>query len=496
MPTLQDITTKCRAGQLTEAYAQAKADYDTNPQNIWAQRGMGWVLYYTLKKNIEQKEHQEFYKHLSEISELNLLTPQSDALIFDNVVWKIAELIRNIVKERTDEIECIFSVLRKYTFAPSKGYSFLLKQILRFDAWRYLVEFFEWWNLDNLLPEDYQPFKKDNGQKIMSLAEQTYIAYAKALLNLNDKEKIQTFIPKIEKIIDEYPDMTYPGYFCGKLKLALGADQNSTLESILPFVRKKKTEFWVWVLLSECFKEEEDVQLACLLRAVHCRTQEAFLGKVRMKLVTAYIKKGDYPRAKCHLDQVTRCYMQQGWNLPFELQNWIREPWVNNTQADSSDGLNYKQYTDAILARGANTSIAVVTYVDFTKKRASLIFAEKSRVTVPFSKFGFKVTEGMLLELQWMPDANGSITIVNTKVTTPSALQGVTYIRKIEGTIFKRDNMPFAFVKKDKFQCYIKPELVREKQLTDKDKVSALVVLDYNKKKDSWDWNCLNLKKN
>lgn len=102
----------------------------------------------------------------------------------------------------------------------------------------------------------------------------------------------------------------------------------------------------------------------------------------------------------------------------------------------------------------------------------------------------------MLLELQWMPDANGSITIVNTKVTTPSALQGVTYIRKIEGTIFKRDNMPFAFVKKDKFQCYIKPELVREKQLTDKDKVSALVVLDYNKKKDSWDWNCLNLKKN
>jgi hypothetical protein len=290
--------------------------------------------------------------------------------------------------------------------------------------------------------------------------------------------------------------MTYPGYFCGKLKLALGADQNSTLESILPFVRKKKTEFWVWVLLSECFKEEEDVLLACLLRAVHCRTQEAFLGKVRMKLVTAYIKKGDYPRAKYHLDQVTRCYMQQGWNLPFELQNWIREPWVNNTQADSSDGLNYKQYTDAILARGANTSIAVVTYVDFTKKRASLIFAEKSRVTVSFSKFGFKVKEGMLLELQWMPDANGSITIVNTKVTTPSALQGVTYIRKIEGTIFKRDNMPFAFVKKDKFQCYIKPELVREKQLTDKDKVSALVVLDYNKKKDYWDWNCLNLKKN
>lgn len=495
MSTIQDVTTKCKAGLLTDAYAQAKADYDANPQNIWAQRGMGWVLYYTLKKNIELNNRQEFYKHLSEISELNLLTPQSDALIFDNIVWKIAELIKNIAKERTDEIENIFSVLRKYTFSPSKGYSFLLKQFLRFDAWKHLVEFFEWWNLDNLLPEDYQPFKKDNGQKIMSLAEQTYIAYTKALLNLNDKEKIQTFIPRIEKIIDEYPDMTYPGYFCGKLKLASGAEQDSTLESILPFVRKKKTEFWVWVLLSECFKEEY-IQQACLLRAVHSRTQEAFLGKVRMKLVTAYIKKGDYPRAKYHLDQVTRCYMQQGWHLSYELQNWIREPWVNNTQADGSDDLNYKQYTDAILTRGANTSIAVVTYVDYTKKRASLIYAEKSRVMVPLSKFDFKVKEGTLIELQWTPDANGSITIVNTKVTTLSALQDVTYIHWIEGTIFKRDNMPFAFVKKEKLQCYVKPELVREKQLADKDKVSALVVLDYNKKKDSWDWNCINLKKN
>ena len=52
-----------------------------------------------------------------------------------------------------------------------------------------MVEFFEWWNIDNLMPEDYQPFKMYNGKKIMSLAEQAYIAYSKALLKL----KLPTF---------------------------------------------------------------------------------------------------------------------------------------------------------------------------------------------------------------------------------------------------------------------------------------------------------------
>lgn len=483
----------CKAGQVAEAYEQAKADYEADSQNAWAQREMGWALYYMLRNDAEKKDRESFYGHLEELAELDMLTIQTDALIFDNVVWKIVELLKQIPNERTDELERIFSFLSKYTFNPSAAYSVLLKQMMGFDTWTRLVEFIEWWNIDNLMPEDYQPFKMDNGRKIMSLAEQAYIAYSKALLKLDDKEKIQTFIPKIEKLMEDYPDMMYPGYFCGKLKLAMGVERESALDIILPFVRKKKTDFWVWQLLYEFYKGDEDMQLACLLRAVHCRTQETFLGKVRMKLVAAYIQRRDYPRAKYHLDQVTRCYIEQGWHLPFELQNWMRESWVNNTQADSSDGLDYKRYTNEILARGANKSTAVVTYVDYTRKRATLIYSEKKRINVPLSNLGTKVKEGTLLELQWMTGTDGNIIIVGARPVGREALQGIPYIQLIEGKVSKQDNNLFAFIKKGNVQCFIRPEIVQKHNLHNNDEVSVLAVLDFNKKKDCWNWTCVTL---
>ena len=485
----------CKAGQVAEAYGLAKADYEVAPQNVWTQREVGWALYYMLKNDAEKKERQAFYGHLEELTRLDLLTMQTDALIFDNVLWKLVELIKQIPIERTDEIESIYTLISKYTFSPSTGYSVLLKQMMGFDTWRRLVEFFEWWNIDNLMPEDYQPFKMENGRKVMSLAEQAYIAYSKALLNLNDKERIQAFVPKIEKLMEDYPDMMYPGYFCGKLKLAMGAERESALDIIMPFVRKKKTEFWVWQLLYELYRGESDIQLACLLRAVHCKTQETFLGKVRMKLISIYVQRNDYSRAKFHLDQVIRCYMQQGWHLPYEIQNWMKEPWVNNVQSDNSDGIDYKLYTDAILARGANQSIAIVTYVDYTRKRALIIYAEKKRVNVPLSQLGVKVKEGTLLELQWMLGTDDSIVVAGAKLADRMALKGISYIQVIEGKISKRENKQFAFIKKGNVQCYIKPETVQKQQLKDNDYVSILAVLDYNKKKDCWNWTCVSLMK-
>lgn len=483
----------CKSDQVAEAYEQAKVDYEADSQNVWKQRGLGWALYYMLRNDAERKERQAFYNHLDELAKLDLLTMQTDALILDNVVWKIIEIIKQIPNERTDEIERIFAFLSNYTFVPSAAYSVLLKQVLSFETWNRLVEFFEWWNIDNLMSEDYQPFKMDNGRKIMSLAEQVYIAYSKALLKLADREKIQDFIPKIEKLMEDYPEMMYPGYFCGKLMLALGVERESTLDIILPFVRKKRSEFWVWQLLYEFYRGEEDIQLACLLRAVHCRTQETFLGKVRMKLVSAYVQRRDYSRAKHHLDIMTRCYMEQGWHLPFELQNWMRESWVNNTQADGSDGLDYKRYTNEILARGANKSIAVVTYVDYGKRRASLIYSERKRINVPLSNLGVKVKEGTLLELQWMSGTDGSITIVNARPIGKDALQGNSYIQMIESKISKQENNQFAFIKKGSVQCFIRPEIVQKYNLHNNDEVSVLAVLDYNKKKECWNWTCVTL---
>jgi hypothetical protein len=185
--------------------------------------------------------------------------------------------------------------------------------------------------------------------------------------------------------------------------------------------------------------------------------------------------------------------MQQGWHLPYEVQNWMKEPWVNNVQTDNSDGIDYKRYTDAILARGANLSIAVVTYVDYTRKRASIVYAEKKRTSIPLSNLGIKVKEGTLLELQWTFGTNDDIVVAGARLANKQMLKDISYIQLIEGKILKRETNQFAFIKKGNVQCYIRPETVQKQQLQNNDNVSVLAVLDYNKKKECWNWTCVSL---
>ena len=486
----------CKAGNIEEAYKITKDEFVVSPQDIWVQRGLGWALYYKIKEDTEQQKTSDLYNHLEELSELELLTMENDKLIFDNVLWKIACFVRDIPnKESIEEIDRLFSIIRKYNFTPSKGYSFLLKSYIKYETWSKMVDFLEWWNIDNMQAEDYHSYQVDNGRKIMSLAEQVYIAYSKALLKLNDKEKIQLFIPKIESIIDKYPEMVYPGYFCGKLMLAMGAERDEALDIVMPFARKKKSEFWVWQLIGDIYDEDDTIQLACYLRGVYCCSKENFLGKLRIKLAALYIEKNDYARAKYHIEKVVQCYENNGWRLPREIQIWLQYDNVRMATSDSSDGVDYKLYTNNILHLGANESMAVVTYVDNTAKRAILVYGLKKRASVKLANLKVKVKAGTLIKLYWEQDKEGRINVLGADIKNLSDIENLPYIKRPEGAIAKSADKSFAFLKTKDVKCYINPTQVENNKLNNGDVVSVLAVLDYNKKKGEWAWVCVALKK-
>ena len=96
MATVKEITTMCKAGNVLEAYEIAKTDFSTSPQNVWAQREMGWALYYMLKKDIENRDNTAFYSHIEEVTNLNLLTMSTDSLFFDTLLWILAEFVKSI----------------------------------------------------------------------------------------------------------------------------------------------------------------------------------------------------------------------------------------------------------------------------------------------------------------------------------------------------------------------------------------------------------------
>ena len=486
----------CKAGNVIEAYKTAKKDLSTLPQNVWAQRGMGWALYYMLKMDIEQEnESASFVEHIEEFVNLDLLTMAQDSLIFENVLWKLAEFIKTLSENSVSEMDKLFSLFSKYTFSPSKGYSYLLKSCLHFKEWEHIIDFLEWWNLDNLLPDDFQDFKLENGRKIMSLAERAYIAYSKALLRQRDKDKISAFLPRIEALIENYPDMTYPGYFYGKLMLAIGNAREDDLNIVMPFVRKKKTEFWIWQLLSEFYNDDLNICLACLLRAVHCKTQETFLGKVRIKLASIYLACKDFPRAKYHIEKIVQCNKAQGWNLPYEVQNWLRESWMSNTAIDDSENINYKQITDEILSRGSNESIAVVTYVDSNSKRAFLVYGEEKLVAIKIRELNTKILEGSLLKINWLPAQNGKINIINSTLVNSKTFEGNTYIKRINGIICKPLNKQFAFIEGQGIKCFIPPLFVQRYHINGGEAATVMAVYNFNKKRNEWSWTCVSIDK-
>ena len=213
MATLKEITAKCKAGEIDEAYEIAIQDWQNSPDDVWAQRGVGWVLYYYIKADVENKKKEAFFEHLDKLFELTKLDSFQDRLIFENVLWKIAEYAKGIQVNDFALLSELFAKIQGHQFIHSKPYSLLLQCFLKFEGWNKMVDFIEWWELSNLQLEDYKQFPSSNGKKVMSLAERVYIAYSKALIKLGDKERIAAFIPKLESLMKKYPDMLYPGYF-------------------------------------------------------------------------------------------------------------------------------------------------------------------------------------------------------------------------------------------------------------------------------------------
>lgn len=491
MATIKEITAKCKAGEIAEAYEIALQDWQNAPDDVWVQREVGWALYYFIKEDVEQKRTESFYEHLDKLGELTLLDLTSDKLIYENLLWKVAEFTKAIQTEDFATMSTLFSKIQDYHFSPSKPYSLLLQYFIKFEGWNQLADFIDWWDINNLMPDDFEQFQMENGKKVMSLAERVYIANSKALLKVGDQERIAAFIPKIEALMDAHPEMLYPGYFCGKLLIAQGAGKEEALKKVVPFVRKKINEFWAWQLMSDIFRDEPDKQLACLLRAVHCKTQESFLGKIRIRLAEIYILRQDLPRAKYNIDKVSACYLQQGWKLPRQLQQWSWQNWLQTTQPDATDSFDYKPITEEILFTELAECLAMVTYVDVQTKRAALVYGLRQRMMAKYGHWGLKPKEGMVLKLKYTSDGDSLNIIRAEQAQGPFNLP---YVKIVKGTVDKRKGNPFAFLRTGKDDIFLSPTIVSKYNLTGNETVTAAAVYDFNKKKNEWNWACISIK--
>jgi hypothetical protein len=239
-------------------------------------------------------------------------------------------------------------------------------------------------------------------------------------------------------------------------------------------------------MLSEVYDKDSDAALACLLRAVNCKTEEGFLGKVRVRLAQAYLTRGEGARAKHHIETVRRYYLSQGWRLLSDIDKWTRQTGYNESPVDASDSLDWRELTDAILCQGTEEAVAVVTFVNAQSGWVSMVYGLKQRTE---QKLRMRVNVGTTLKINFVGEGDNRIRLINAeKIRLP---EGLPYAKQGKGTVAKRDDKDFAFLKVGSDDYFLPASVVQKNNLRNGEVACGLMVCDYNRKKNEWTWSCV-----
>lgn len=499
MPS-KEIKELRQAGKLDEALTMAKAELEAQPDNIWGKRNISWVYYDYLKHNVASGDLDSFISNISVIKSLGL--PAEEIMLFDNLCWQIGSLVFKTVGIPNFQYSKLFEVYeisKSFTFSrPSEGYSFLFKALHKFlkDGDNYL-QFADWWNFENFREEDYQKETLPNGREMMAIVEQAYIAYAKHLLPRQnpdgeivfDKEKAIAFTDKISVLEESHPDYQYPAYFKAKLLLALG-DKDHMLESLLPFAKKKRNDFWVWEILAEAFSNDSEKVFACYCKALSCKSPEEMLVGLRQKMARILISQNNYSEAKTEIELLVKARNQHAYRIPNEVVHWQSQEWYKNASVQRSNIDFYKKYipeAESLLFYDTPEEMIIIEFVNSDKKILNFIASESKFGYLKYDRFFRDIKIGETLKVRFQGGSNEGMHQLYTAIKLNDETFKKQYLKEVEGQIRIPSGKPFGFME----DIFIHPSLVTKLNLTDGLSYQGKAIKTYNKEKKQWSWKLI-----
>ena len=515
--SFNEVKTLRKDGKLEEALEKALSDLEyaekgkktewtdgettytvTEEGIVWAKRSLAWVYYDYLKKYSQKDSFDVFVKNLNKIKELQL--PEDENMVFDNCAWQIGSLVFEIQKTDPVDFEKInelFEIVREFHFSkPSEAYTFIYKAFHKgYKNWSRYLEFADWWDFSNFRSEDFlkEEFK---GKKLMSIAEQAHIAYSKKLLEgepVNpfsfdtaiDREKIQSFLPRLNALIDKHPEYQYPPYFKAKLLLALGQEKN-VLSAFLPFAKQKRNDFWVWELMAEIFPDDKNLQFSCYCKALSLNTPEDYLVKLRQSFAGMLVERQMYKEAKTEIEQIIATRSKHEWKQPFQIMQWAEQDWFKSAKSKSDNSDLYSQYlkkAEEILFQDIAEEVVAV---EFVNKDKSIINFVKDKHKFGFFKYSsilYKPEVGDILKVRFSGEGeNGYFKILTAEKADPEVEHEA--IKAFEGKLKIIEPHLFGFVE----DVFIEPKLIKQLNFSDGQALSGKAILSFNKKKSEWGW--------
>lgn len=379
MKTIADITYLRQSGQLDEALAEVEILREANPRDYSVACCAAWVYISLMKQHAHYSRCHLFYTYLRKMKALNLPIDR-ETILYENVLWAIRQLLADCVQNANsekDDLADLIAILQDFPVnTTGEAYHSLLSTAIKIKNWPTLPEFVDWWNLDNLRAQDYKKTEY-NGVALMSVAEATYNALCRCLLVCDDEDKILDFTKMLSLVIAAHPEYQYLPYYNAKLLFKIGKIEQA-IEALKPFARKKASDFWVWQLLGDEVNDDaEKMKFYC--KAALCKGKDEMLVKMREQVGLYLIQHGKREMGKCLIEKVIDTRRMINKAPSYTIQDLIREPWWNATQANWDEAFAQEQATlaEEFLFGKLNTYEVLVTYVNTQKGAISFLTEQR-----------------------------------------------------------------------------------------------------------------------
>lgn len=489
--------------KINEALLIANKGISLKPDNIWNKKALALVYNEFLKLYADSLNIEGFIEFLTKFKELQL--SEEEKISYETCTWRIGKFIWKITHENNIEysiLDKVFDICKDFHFIkPSKAYSFLFKAFQKaYSNWHNYLAFADWWGLNNFLPEDFKS-EENNGKKIMSIVEQAYIAYSKKLLEgefldidkrqrIVNKDKIQSFLNKLDIIIDEHPEYQYLPYFKAKLLLAIGNTENA-LSEFLPFAKKKKNNFWIWQALAEFFSDDKEKQFACYCKALSLNTPDEYLVKIRAQFAELLIKKNLFNEAKTEIENIILTRQKKGWSIPTQIKEWTKQTWfISSTAYSNNNELYLKHLTIAekLLYINIPETFIVVNFINKEKKIVYFINTKKEIGFFNYSNLIENPSIGDVLKARLVKINNEGL-FKAYEIKQANHGEANELIIEVEGQL-TINNKGFGFVNNNTF---VPKELIIKYNLSNNLKIKGQAMLSFDKKKNQFGWKMFKL---
>lgn len=534
--------------RLQEAYEMGCEVVRENPHDEWNKKALAWCLIDMIKKSITEKNIPLSLKYMTDLNDMNLdlsddvlkknidylkqitnpkfkiindarnLSKQGDhdksanafreairqfpddIQLYESLAWEIYNSSKGVFSTENIDInnakKILFEYIKLKNNRPSRIHSLFLRnanKLIEMEGFS-LVGFLKLWNLENLTEEDFQPYIPEKGKTLPSLAETIIQHAAKEIIEKKMIGDVNFILPYLDNAIDRCGQKVWLIYYKAKL-LQLVNKQDEALAYIISVVKNKMNDFWSWNLLSENFMHNDpDLSFACLCRALLCKSEDKYLGNIRLKVAKTMLEKGLYSEAKHEIIRIIKARENEGWPISEELKSFQQESWYQNTQESKNNSDLYQQYAvlaEEVLFSDVPWVIGIVDYINYAKKIAHFIVDKTIDGIMKKVDCPHKIEVGTKVKMK-LSKHEDYYKILKCIVTDENPQSDI--LKNFFGTIKVTENFHgFVTCEDSKDKIFLDRNIVESYNLNTGNTISGTAIINFDKARNRWGWKALKI---